>query len=172
MPCSCRRDEALTLLWVAADKPGVALEALGTLARHYQTQRDAAGQYRVFRRLHTLRAQDDSIANNFAFFAAVTENDFASAEAIARENHARFPDSAAYLSTYAFVLTMQNRADEAQALLRPLAGDWQKSPGVAFAYGLALAGSGRKAEARPLLESINASTLTTREAELIAAALK
>lgn len=163
--------EALTLLWMAADQPAVAMQALGTLARHYQTQRDAEGQYRTFRRLHALRAQDASIANNFAFFAALTANDYGSAERIARENHARAPANLAYLSTYAFVLCMQNHAGDALALLKPVAGNWRQAPGMAFAYGLALAATDRKAEARPVLASLDPATLTTREEELVRAAL-
>jgi len=163
--------EALTLLWVAADQPGVSLQALGTLARHYQTQRDAEGQYRAFRRLHTLRALDASIANNFAFFSALTANDLDIAERIARQNHARAPANLGYLSTLAFVLCMQNHAGEAVELLKPAAGDWRKSPGLAFAYGLALSAAGRKDEARPLLASLDLATLTVREEELVKAAL-
>ena len=163
--------ESLTLLWIAADQPGVAMQALGTLARHYQTQRDAEGQYRTFRRLHALRIQDASIANNFAFFAALTGNDFAMAEKIARENHARAQANPAFLATYAFVILAQNRAADAVDLLKPIASSWAKSPGVAFAYGLALAATGRKEEARPLLASLDLATLTTREEELVKAAL-
>jgi predicted Zn-dependent protease len=164
-------DEAAILLWKVADQPGVALPALGTLARHYQMQRDAEGQFRTFRRLHAVRAQDASIANDFAFFAALTANESASAEQIALANHKRAPGNLAYLSTYAFVLLMQNRANDALALLQPAAGDWQKSPGLAFAYGLTLAATGRKDEARPLLTSLDLATLTTREEELVRAAL-
>ena len=58
---------------VAGQEGQVATEALGSLARHYQTHRDAEGQYRVFRQLHLLRPQDRAVGNNFAFFAALTE---------------------------------------------------------------------------------------------------
>ncbi len=164
------QSEAVTLLEMAANQSGVAVEALGTLARHYQTHRDAEGQYRIFRRLHALRSQDAAVANNYAFFAALTGNDYGTAEQIARENKARAPASLDYLSTYAFVIGMQGRVDEALALLKPVAGEWKKSSGVAFAYGLALAGAGRKDEARPILGSLDPATLSLREEELIRAA--
>ena len=164
------QNEALALLEMAADQPGVALEALGTLARHYQTQRDAEGQYKVFRRLHALRSRDASVANNFAFFAALTGNDYATAEKIALENKTRTPANLGYLSTYAFVIYMQGRANEALTLLKPVAGEWKNSSGLAFAYGLALAAAGRKDEARPVLDSLDPASLSVREEELVRAA--
>jgi hypothetical protein len=165
------RNEALTLLWVAADQSGVAWQALGTLARHYQTQRDAEGLYKAFRRLYALRPQDPAVANNFILFAALTGNEAERIERIARENHAHAPADLTYLSTYSFVLLTENRANEAVALLKPVAGEWRKSSGLAFTDGLALAAVGRKAEARPLLNSIDLPSLTTKEEELIKAAL-
>lgn len=165
-------NEALTLLNLAADRSDVAVTALGTMLRHYQTQHDAEGQYRALRRLYTLRAQDAAIANNFAFFAALTGRDAALAERLARINHGTYPTNAAYTATYAFVLLMKDDASGAMNLLRPLASQWQKLPPVAFAYGLALAATGRKDEARAPLTSLAGTDLTTREEELIRNALK
>jgi hypothetical protein len=164
-------DDAVSLLWLAADKPGVAMQALGTLARHYQMQRDAVGQYRAFKRLYTLRPEDADIANNFAFFAAVIGNDDALIGRIVRTNHDRFPDNLNYLATYAFVLHVQNRDTDALALLKPVVSEWKNSTALAFAYGLALAGADQKAGARPVLSTINPATLTTQEADLIKSAL-
>jgi hypothetical protein len=166
------RDDALSLLWLAADQPGVAIQALGTLARHFQTQRDAVGQYRAFRRLYTLRPLDADIGNNFAFFAALTGNEGDLAERVVRANHDRFPDNLNYLSTYAFVLHVKNRDTEALALLKPVVSNWKKSSALAFAYGLALAGADQKAEARMVLSAIDPATLTTQEANLLESALK
>ncbi len=163
--------EALTLLWMAADQPGMAWQALGTLARHYQTQRDAKGLYQAFRRLHALRPDDVAVANNFVLFAALTENEMEHVERLARENHAHAPSNVTYLATYAFVLLTENRASEAVTLLRPMAGEWRKSSALAFVDGLALVAVGRKEEARPLLNSIDLTSLTTREEELVRAAL-
>ncbi|HWA09714.1 MAG TPA: hypothetical protein VG838_09710 [Opitutaceae bacterium] len=162
--------EALALLWMATDQSGVALEALGTLARHYQVRRDADGQYQVFRRLHALRSKDASIANNFAFFAALTGSDLPAAEQAAHDNHVRAPANVGYLATYAFTLSAQNRTNEALALLTPVASEWKQSSGLAFAYGLALAGAGRKDEARPILASLDLATLSLREEQLVKAA--
>ncbi len=163
--------ESLKLLWSAADQSGVSLQALGALARHYQLQRDSAGQYQVFRRLYSLRSQDADIANNYAFFATLTGNDLNLARKIAEENHTNSPANSIYRATYAFVLFTQNRATESLTLIEPVAAQWHSSPAVAFAYGLALAGKNRKTEARPILDSIEPTSLTLQEVTLIKAAL-
>ena len=161
-------DEAVALWSLAGEQEGkIAIDALGSLARHYQVQRDAEGQYRVFRRLHSLQTQDRAVANNFAFFAALTGREQNLAEKLARANLAAEPANLSYLATCAFTMVQQNRAGEALALLRPRAADAGGSPALAFAYGLALASSGRKAEARPMLEGLPPSSLTLREVELI-----
>ena len=164
--------DSLALLWSAADLPGVGAEALATLARHYQVQRDAAGQYRAFRRLHSLRPQDAAIANNYVFFAALTGKDASATRKLAEEIHLGEVSNATFRATYAFVLLQQDRPAEALTLLRPVAAQWQKSQAVAFAYGLALAANNRRADAAPILASIDATGFTAEEIALVASASK
>ena len=165
-------DNAVTLLWAIADQPEIAIQALGTLARHYQVERDATGQCRVFRRLHSLRADDPSIANNYAFFATLTGDDLRAGEQIAVENFKKFPDSIAYRATYALVLCTQNRATEALEILKPVADHWKNSPVITLPYGLALAGTQQKAEARTVLATLSPDTLTKEETSLIKQAMR
>jgi Flp pilus assembly protein TadD len=165
--------EAEALWWAAAEQTGpVGVEALGTLARHYQVRRDADGQYRAFRQLHFLHPEDPDATNNFIFFAALTGKEGSLVDQLARENLARNPQNHIYLATCAFVRSMQGRHDEALKMLQPVSGEAAKSPALAFAYGFALAGSGQKAEARKLLEAIDPTMQTTREIELIKSALE
>jgi predicted Zn-dependent protease len=160
--------EAEELWWRVAEQEGqVAIEALGSLARHYQVKRDAEGQYRVFRQLNLLRPQDAAIGNNFAFFAALTSRDLRNAEKIARANLAGDPHNPVYLATDSFVLFMQKRTGEARSLLTPSATEAGRSPALAFAYGLALAATGDKAAAHRLLDPLPPASLTLREEELI-----
>jgi len=165
-------EESLELLWDAADQPGVSTEALATLARHYQVQRDATGQYLAFRRLHSLRPQDPAIANNYAFFAALTGKDSSVARKLADEVHAADAANPTYRATLAFVLLKQDRPTESLNLLRPVAANWKQSPAIAFAYGLALAANDRKPEATAILGTIDPATLTTEEVALVQSALK
>jgi predicted Zn-dependent protease len=167
-----RVSEAEALWWRAAAQEGkIATEALGSLARHYQVQRDAEGQYRVFRQLNLLQPGNAAVGNNFAFFAALTGREQRQAERIARANREKEPNNRVYLATLAFVLLSQQQPGEALALLQPYAPEAEKFPGLAFAYGLSLAGNGRKAEAHRWLDGLEPASLTHREVELIKSAL-
>jgi predicted Zn-dependent protease len=164
--------EAELLWWqVAEQNNNLAVEALGTLARHYQVQRDAAGQYKVFNQLHAIHPQDDAVTNNFAFFAAITGNREQLAEQLARENAGRWPSNSTYQATYAFVLLMRGHTDQAFKVIKPLAAEAERSSAVAFVYGLTLAGTGKRAEAKTILHTLNPAELTLREIELIKVAL-
>jgi len=164
--------EAETLWWqVSGQNNNVAIDALGSLARHYQVHRDAVGQYKVFNQLHALHPKDDAVTNNFAFFAALTGNREQMAEQAARENVGRYPTNSTYRATYAFVLLMHGKAAEALKQITPLAVQAEKSASVAFVYGLILAETGEKTKAREVLHRLDPDTLTTREVELITAAV-
>jgi len=166
-------DEAITVLWMAADHPNVALEALGTILRNYQVLRDAAGEYRAFRRLYALRPQDRDIAHDLVFFAVLSgQYDYALIERLARENFQHDPNNPLYRANYAFLLDSTGRNAEALALLEPKAGAWRTNQGFAFAYGLALAHAGRKEQARPILATIDQRPISRQERELIQAAVR
>jgi len=167
-----RVDEAEVLWWATADQGGPnAIAALGTLARYYQVQHDADGQYRAFRQLYFAHPQDANVSNNFIYFAALTGRDGPLVERLAAENLARDPQNLTYLATRAFVLFMDGRPGDALSLLKPKATEKDKSSALAFAYGLALAGTGQKTEARALLGKPDPAMQTTREVELIKSAL-
>jgi hypothetical protein len=165
--------EAATLLWAAADRPDLAYQALGSLVRLYQLQRDASGQCRAFGRLNTLRPADRDIANNYAYFAALTgEGGQLRIMHIAQDNFEHEPANIAYRTTYAFVLVWTGQASQALTILGPVSGDWRKSSAVAFAYGAALAGLGRQSEAKEVFASLDPRELDPREAEWIKAELR
>ncbi len=165
--------ESAALLWEAADRQDLAYQALGSLARLYQVQDDAVGQYRAFSRLNEMRPEDREIANNFAYFAALTDiAGQARVLRVARDNVDSDPTSVTYRSTYAFVLAWAGDAAKALSVIEPVSGEWRKSPAVAFAYGAALAGVRRKAEAREVLGSLDRRNLSTREREWMESVLR
>ena len=166
-----REQEAESLWWSAAsqtERP--AVEALGSLARFYQVRRDAEGQYRVFDRLHLLHPEDADVANNYAFFAALTGHQQLRAEQAAKAIHEKDPGNPTYRETYAFTLLVRNKTDEAFGLLKPISAEAAQSKSLAFVYGLVLAATGQKEAGVKLLVSIDPNTLTTREVELIKSA--
>ena len=163
-----RVQEGLDLWWRVAEQEGqIAIDALGSLARHYQVQRDADGQYRVFRQLHLLKPEDRTIGNNFAFFAALTGREQRLAEKVARDNLEREPHNAIFVATMAFTRLQQGRTQEALGLLQPRASEVAGSPALGFVYGLTLAADGRTTEARQFLLALPPDSLTRAEAELI-----
>jgi hypothetical protein len=167
------RDQAVALLWIASDHPNVAIQALGTILRHYQLMHDAAGQYRAFARLHSLRPSDPAIANNFVFFAVLTgQYDQAEVERLARENFQREPNNILYRANYAFLLDSTGRLEQGLALLEAKADAWHSSQGFAFTYGLALAQTDRKDKAREILAVVDLNLLTQQERDLVHAALR
>jgi hypothetical protein len=164
--------EAATLLWSAADRPDLALQALGSLARLYQVQHDAVGQYRAFSRLNAMKPSDRDIGNNLAYYAVITDLGSQShIERIAEGNFNSEPGSVAYRSTFALVLVWSGQASRAMSLMEPVSHEWRKSPAVAFAYGAALASVGRKPEAMEVFDSLNPASLSPQESDWIRAAL-
>jgi Flp pilus assembly protein TadD len=165
-------EKSEALWWrVAEQSNNLALDALGALARHYQVNRDASGQYKVFNQLHVLRPQDEAVSNNLAFFAALTGNREQLAEQLSRENLARDPANKTYRATHSFVLLTRGRASEALKLIKPLAPEAKSSSAVAFAYGLALAATGEKTEAKAVLGALDPAAMTLRETQVIQASL-
>jgi tetratricopeptide (TPR) repeat protein len=166
-------DQATELLLIAADQQDLAYQALGTLARLYQVRRDSVGQYKVFSRLNEMRPSDRNIANNYAYYAALTDlGSETHVERIAADNVASDPSNIIYRSTDAFVLVWAGQASRAMEILQPAVREWKKSPAVAFAYGAALASLGRKDEARDVFNSLNPHELSPVEIDWIRTALR
>ncbi len=168
-----RPKEAAELFWAAAERPDLAYLALGSLARLYQVQRDDEGQYRAFARLHEMRPSDRDLSNNYALFAALTDlGGQRRVEQLAEDTFNQEPGNVAYRCTYAFVLVWTGQASRALSLMEPVSQDWTRSRPVAFAYGAALAGVGRKDEARRVFETLDPRELEPKAVDWIRSALR
>ena len=166
--------QAAELYWSAADRADLAYQAYGSLARLYQLQKDPVGQYKAFSKLYALRPADRPIANNFAYFAALTdEGSLSQVQRVAERNLEEEPGNETYRATVAFVLVKAGDPQRALNVLSPLVargGPW--SPAVAFAYGSALGGVGRRSEARQAFNSLDPAKLSSREIDWILGQLK
>jgi len=166
-------NDAATLLWAAAERPDLAFQALGSLARLYQVQHDATGQYRAFSRLNAMRPADRRIANNLAYFAAITDlGSQATIRRMAEDNFTHDPSNLYFRSTYALVLVWSGQASRAMTVIEPVSRNWKGTPAVAFAYGATLAGLGRKSEAKEVFDSLGQGDLGPQESEWIRSALR
>ncbi|MET0263541.1 MAG: hypothetical protein ABW223_11625 [Rariglobus sp.] len=166
------REEAVKLWWRCAEQPGVAMAALGSLARHYQLQRDADGLHQTFNRLRALRSGDALIANNFAYLGLVLNRGRDQAYRISRENHLRYPENVLYRSTYCFALRSEGRVTEALELFEAVKEEIATRPEIAFSYGLTLLTAGRKEEAKAMLLRVDGAAVTLEEARIVTEALK
>jgi predicted Zn-dependent protease len=158
------------LWWITADSAGLTMNSLGMLTRYYDREHDAEGMYRVFSRIRGLHQDDPIVANNFAYLAALTDNNPLFAEQVAHDNAERFPNNPEYWATYAFILNKNGRTDRALAILEPRRAAATKSSSFAFTYGLVLASLGRAADARAAFAHVNLQALTTAEVRLLNAA--
>ncbi|HEY1793237.1 MAG TPA: hypothetical protein VGG34_09985 [Opitutaceae bacterium] len=165
--------EAAELLQSAGDRPELSLQAYGSLARLYQVKHDAAGEYRAFTRLHSIRPGDRRITNNYVYFGSLTDAGSQSQMlALAEDNLRHDPGSDLYRSTYAFALVCAGQGEKAMEIIAPVKRDWAKSQAVAFAYGAALASVGRKDEAEKVFGSVNRSELDTQAIDWVRNALR
>ena len=162
-----RRAEAVELWWLGAEQGGLAVQALGALARHYQVAGDAEGSRNVFRRLRGLRPNDDDVANNYVYFEALVDRPGRATRELAQAVHERHPRDVRYRATLGFVLLRAGDAAGALALLAPVADELGRLPGPTFTYGLVLAANGRAAEARTLLATVDAARLMPPERALL-----
>ncbi|MEN9842067.1 MAG: hypothetical protein RL376_1867 [Verrucomicrobiota bacterium] len=173
-----RIEPALALWETAAQQPETAWLALGALVRHAQIKDDAPGQYAIFRRLHALRPDDPDVANNLAYFSALTGLDRLGAVRLARETLHKNPGRVAYQITAALAEVRRGEPALALALLEPLAervkSAGESAPGFEITYALALAEAGKTAEARPRLAKLQAAEngLTRLETQLVKEALE
>jgi hypothetical protein len=168
-----RTEPSLELLWGISADARAGVGALGMLVRHYQVQRDAFGLYRAFASWHRLRPEDRMVATGFAFYGSVCGRGNPSEfEQVTADNLKADPGDNSARCGLAIVLTMEGRAAQALATLRPISANWRKSRAIAYAYGLALARAGRQAEAREVLGSIDPNALTLRQLALSSSALR
>lgn len=119
-----------------------------------------------------LKQQPDNVValNNLAWFRH--ERGDASALDLARRAHERAPKSLEITDTYAWILVQRGQIGEGLKLLAPIAGPLAP-PEVRLHYAVALARSGKKGEARTIVDSVlklPPSQITAPMRDLIASA--
>lgn len=132
-------------------------------AEHYMgvgRDRDAIGQYEAVLKL----APQNALAlNNLANLYRRVEDK--RALALAEASHKLAPDHPAIKDTLGWILVQEGQLPRAVELLRAAASKSPKVGNIRYHYGVALARSGRKAEARKELEAAIRSGETFAEVE-------
>ena len=103
----------------------------------------------LFRQQLAANPKDPSHKNNVAMTALLLEETALKPHDLALEVYQSQPTNAAFASTYAFSLYLQQKHAEALQVIEKLDADQLKDPSVAGYYGLILAANGKGAEARP-----------------------
>jgi hypothetical protein len=95
---------------------------------------------------------DLGIKNNLAMTAFLLEAKELKPHDLAREVYEKAPTNAAYASTYAYSLHLQEKNAEALKIFQTLTAKQLEDPGIAGYYGLILKATGDKAKARVYLD--------------------
>jgi hypothetical protein len=146
------KEEAKECWWSIANRRMGQEPALAALFETAQQDKDTRELYRVSRRLYEIEPGSPVAKNNVAMFALLLREDLAEAHKLAAEDYTMAPGEPAILSTYAFSLYVQGRAQEAVAVMAKAPTAALEDPSMAACNGVLLMAAGEAAKARPYLE--------------------
>jgi predicted Zn-dependent protease len=107
------------------------------------------------------------LKNNLAMVSLLLNPREAKAYDLARDVYAKDPQNPFILSTYAYSLFLQHKADEALKLFDALPAQQLTNAAVATYFGIILAGSGQGPKARPYLDLAERAKLLPEERNLV-----
>jgi thioredoxin-like negative regulator of GroEL len=159
-------NEQLDLLWTLAKHPEKEKEALQSLYRYYQKNRDTHGLYRVLIRLAEQHPDNLDVQNNLAQVSLLLEAKTEDARRIAAEVYHKHPDNPAYATTYAYALLTKGDKKGAANVMGSLTKEQLKDPAVGAYYGICLAAL-NDPRAREFLEAAKGALLLPEEKSLL-----
>lgn len=139
------------------------------IAWEYQ-QGHTANLNRIYARLMEFSADDRMLKNNFAYSSLLLDANLSKAYEVARLNQQAEPENPYYITTQAFALYKQNRADAALALIETLRPSALSTPERTMFRALFRASSGDASGAADLIEGIKTSGFLPEERRLLARA--
>jgi len=163
------RDEALSLLWVAAGKPGTDARALEYLWGLYSQTSDTPELMQVATAQIALEPDSPTRKNNYAFLSLLLNGGSEHAQRLAKDAWASNPKIPEWSATYAYALHLAGRDADARKLMENLDPETLRRPGVALYYAIVLAGNGDTAKAREALARLNPNGMLPEEQKLAAA---
>jgi Flp pilus assembly protein TadD len=166
------KEEATNLLWLRAETREGAAEALETLSRQYDQDRDTHGLYRVIAHLLKISPNDPKTRNNFAQLALLLGVEVQTARATARELYNQNPNDPVFVSTYAFALEQAGDSKQALRIMSGLTPEQLHVPNTAAYYGIILAAANKPQEAAEYLQLAERARLLPEEEALVARAKK
>jgi hypothetical protein len=161
------KDEVRDLLWMVAEDSKDPAWALSILYKHYDQKKDTRGLHRVFTRMADIEPDNDAVQNNFAMFSLLLKSNVERASFIAHDLAEKHAGDPSFVSTYAYALYLQDRADEALKVLESLGQTQLEEPSTAAYYGILLASSGHVEQARKYLALAKSDEMLPEEVQLL-----
>ncbi|MGA2865249.1 MAG: hypothetical protein ABSF95_12305 [Verrucomicrobiota bacterium] len=131
----------------------------------------AAGRTRSLLTLYGVALQNDpgnpGLMNNLAMTALLLESWDKKPHDLAREAYAKASTNAAFVSTYAYSLLVQQKPAEALKTIEQLSPQQLEDPGIAAYYGLILKGAGNAPKAKSYLDLASKARLLPEEQKLV-----
>ena len=161
------KEEATNVLWIRAETREGGAEALETLSRQYDQERDTRGLYRVLAHLVKLSPDDAMARNNFAQLALLLNVDVQNARITARDLYNQNPKNPIFASTYAFALEQAGDPKQALKVMSGLTPEQLRVPNMAAYYGIILAAANKPQEAAEYLQLAEQARLLPEEEALV-----
>jgi predicted Zn-dependent protease len=163
--------ESVELLWLVARGPSDQMWALDILYSTYTAARATRNMLQVATRMHEVDPTNALIRNNFAILSLLAQINVDQAGNLAEDLHKEEPGNPMYASTLAFARYIQGRTQEALELMRGLGEERLRQPEYAAYFGVMLAASGERDQAKEFLRLGSSGFLLPEERELLERAM-
>lgn len=164
--------EQTALLWTIARGNATPKLALDELLRRGLVEGRTTDLLAVFARQLELEPGNAEAKNNVAYASLLLGTDRKRAEALALEAYRSSPQTAGFAATQAFALYGAEKFDEGLKVIRTIPEAELAAPTNAMTYGLLLAATGAREEARQRLLAASKGRLLPEEKTLVMRALE
>jgi Flp pilus assembly protein TadD len=158
--------ESQELLGVIVNRYPEETWAAGALTQSFAATGNTRGLLEVWRQALQRSPSDPVLKNNVAMAALLVGANECQPHELAREVYHKAPRSAAYASTYAYSLLVQNKAAEALKVIEQLTPEELQDAAVVGYYGLILKAVGQGTKAKPRLEAALKGNVLPEERQL------
>jgi hypothetical protein len=162
------RDESITLLWDAADRPQTGSKALQNLWSLYAQTNETDKLLRVARAQLDREPSNATAKNNEAFLSLLLYGASEHSGRLAREASASNPAVPEFVVTYAYALHLAGKQTDAKKVMDSLPAVALARPGIALYSAIILAANGDYPKARESLSKLNPAGLLPEEKKLAA----
>ncbi len=159
--------EAESVLWKLTERTAPPDWVFMTLQTRLLARGDSEGLRRLWQRKHELDPADVVITNNLALVYLLRGESKDAAHKLAAEVYESDKTNPYFVSTYAFSLYRQGKAQDALKLMNSLTPDQRKDPSTAVTYVAILVAANAKDQAREILPQIKSGNLLPEEKRLL-----